>query len=53
MRNKGKFANFNTKSYFCENDAIYKVIVQEPVRKWRHNYRHEFIRDSFAELPLC
>ena len=31
MRNKGKFANFNT--FFCENDAIYKVIVQEPVRK--------------------
>ena len=40
------------KSYFCDNDAIYDVIIQEPVSKWRHNHRHKISRDSFAELPL-
>ena len=34
------------KSYFCDNDVIYDVIMQEPVRKWRHNYKHE-IRQGF------
>ena len=35
------------KSYnFCENKAIYDVIMQEPVRKWRHNHRHEIRRDT-------
>ena len=37
------------KSQFCDNDAIYDVIMQEPVRKWRHNHRHNISRDSFAE----
>ena len=40
------------KSYFCDNDAIYDVIMQEPVYKWRHNHRHKISKDSFAELPL-
>ena len=40
------------KSYFCDNDAIYDVIMQEPVRKWRHNHRLKISRDSFSELPL-
>ena len=40
------------KSYFCDNDAIYDVIMQEPVWKWRHNFRHKISRDSFADLPL-
>ena len=40
------------KSYFCHNDAIFDVIVQEPVRKWRNNHRLEINRYSFAELPL-
>ena len=38
--------------YFCDNDAIYDVIVQEPVRKWRQYHRHEINRYSFAELSL-
>ena len=37
------------RSYFCDNDAIYDVIMQEPVRKWRHNHRHKINRNSFAE----
>ena len=28
-----------------------KSRVQEPVQKWRHNYRH-VIRDPFAELLI-
>ena len=40
------------KSYFCDNDAIYDVIMQEPVRKWCRNYRHRTSRDWYAELPL-
>ena len=40
------------KSYLCDNDAIYDVVVQEPVRKWRHNNRHEISRYLFAELLL-
>ena len=35
------------KSDFCENDAIYDVKMQEPVRKLRFNSR-----DSFAKLPF-
>ena len=42
MRNTCKF-------YFFENDATYDAIIQEPVRKWRHNRRHKISRDSFAE----
>ena len=40
------------KSHFCDNDPIYDVIMQEPVKKWRHNHRHKISRDSFSELPL-
>ena len=40
------------KSYFCDNDTIYDIIMEEPVRKCRHNYRHKLCRDSFAKLPL-
>ena len=40
------------KLYFCDDDAIYDVIIQEPVWKWRHNYRHEISRDPFAESVL-
>ena len=36
------------KLYFCDDEAIYDVIIQEPVWKWRHNYRHEIsISKSF------
>ena len=38
------------KLYFCDEDAICDVIIQEPVWKWRHNYRHKISRDPFAEL---
>ena len=37
------------KLYLGDGDAIYDVIIQEPVWKWRHNYRHEMSRDPFAE----
>ena len=40
------------KSYFCYNYTIYDVIVQEMVRKLRHNHRHEISSYPFAELPL-
>ena len=40
------------KLYFCDNDALYDVILQETVRKWCHNHRHKISRDSFSELPL-
>ena len=40
------------KLYFCEDDAIYDFIIQEPVWKWCHNYRHEISRDPFAESVL-
>ena len=38
--------------YFGDDDAIYDVIIQEPVWKWRHNYLHEISRDPFAESVL-
>ena len=34
--------------YFGDKDAIYDIIIQEPVWKWRHNNS----RDPFAELLL-
>ena len=37
----------------CDNDTIYDVIIQQPVRKWDHNNRHDIYRELFAELPLC
>ena len=37
------------KLYFGDDDAIYDVIIQEPVWKWRHNYRHRISRDPFAK----
>ena len=40
------------KLYFGDNDAIYDVIIQEPVWKLRHYYRHEISRDPFAESVL-
>ena len=40
------------KSYFLDNDAIYDVIMQKPVRTRRHNHRHKISRDSFAEKSL-
>ena len=51
-KNHANLANFNTKSYFCVNDAIYDVIMQEPPGKWRHNTGHEISRDSFDEFPV-
>ena len=35
--------------YFGDDDAIYDVIIQEPICKWRHNYIHEISRNPFAE----
>ena len=40
------------KLFFGDDDAIYDVINEEQVWKWRHNYRHEFSRDPFAELSI-
>ena len=40
------------KLYFSDKDAINDVILQEPVLKWRHNYRHDISRDPFAKLLL-
>ena len=40
------------KLYFVDDDAMYDVIIQEPVWKWRHYNRHEISRDSFAEVSL-
>ena len=40
------------KVYFSDDDALYDVIIHEPVWKWHHNYRHEISRDPFAELLL-
>ena len=40
------------KLYLGDDGAIYDVIIQEPVWKWRHNYRHEISRDLFAESVL-
>ena len=40
------------KLYFGDDDALYHGIIQEPVWKWRHNYRHEISRDPFAETVL-
>ena len=37
------------KLYFGDDDAIYDVIIQEPVWKWRYNYKHQISRDPFAE----
>ena len=38
--------------YFGDDDVIYDIIIQEPVWKWSHNYRHEISRDPFAESVL-
>ena len=40
------------KLYFSDDDAIYDLIIQEPVWKWRHNYRYKISRDPFAESVL-
>ena len=40
------------KLFFGDDDAIYDVINEEPFWKWRHNYRHDFSRDPFAELSV-
>ena len=39
------FTDFSTKLYFCDADAIYDIIMEEPVRKWRHYYRHGINKD--------
>ena len=39
------FTDFSTKFYFCDADAIYDIIMEEPVRKWRHYYRHGINKD--------
>ena len=38
--------------YFGDDDALYDAIIQEPVWKWRHNYRHEISKDTFADTVL-
>ena len=38
--------------YFGDDDAIYDVIIQEPVWKLCHQYRHEITGDAFAESVL-
>ena len=38
------------KLYFSDDDAIYDVIMQVPIKKLRHNYGHERSNDPFAEL---
>ena len=38
------------KLYFGDDDAIYDVIIQEPVWKWHRNNKHGISRDPFAEL---
>ena len=38
--------------YFGDDDSIRDVIMEEPVRKWRHNYRHEISKNLFAKLVL-
>ena len=40
------------KLYFGDYNAIYDVLIQEPVQKCRHNYRHEISRDRFDESVL-
>ena len=40
------------KLYFCDDDAIYDDIMEKPVRKLRHSYRHEISRDSFVKLSV-
>ena len=40
------------KLYFGDNYVIYDVIIQYPVWKWCHNYRHDISREPFAELLL-
>ena len=39
------------KLFFGDNDAIFDVI-EEPVGKWHHNYRHEISRDPFVKLSV-
>ena len=40
------------KLYVGNDDAIYDVIIQEAVWKWRHKYRPEISRDPFSESVL-
>ena len=40
------------KLYFSDDDPIYDVLMQDPVWKLHHNYKHEINRDPFAELPI-
>ena len=42
----------STQKYFGDNDGVYDVIIQEPVWKWLHNYRHEISNDPFVEWSL-
>ena len=43
------FAN-STKKYFGNDDPIYDVIMQVPVKKLHENYGHEISNDPFDEL---
>ena len=36
--------------YLGDDDAIYDVIIQEPICKCRHNYIYEISRNPFADL---
>ena len=43
----------STQQLYCgDDDAIYNVIIQEPIWKWRHIYGHETSRYPFAKLLL-
>ena len=37
---------------YGDDKAIYDTIIQEPVCKIRHRYRHEITGDAFAESVL-
>ena len=40
------------KLYFGDNVAIYDVIIQKLVWKWRNNYKHEISKNPFAKTVL-
>ena len=53
MKNKVLISLISSQNlYFGDDDAIYDVIIQDPVWKWCHNYRHEISRNPFAESVL-
>ena len=40
------------KLYFTDDDTIYDVIMQVPIKKLRRNYGNEISNDPFAEFSL-